>query len=106
MVLCTEQFWYTIFLVFLYKFIAERKHWRKIYIILIFYILYVAPTPPTPTVPVIPDLSQDEHKTLVYVLVKKPESLPSFELPQPKTTDPSKPEVFFVKYKGSTEQWM
>lgn len=60
---------------------------------------FSAPTAPTPTVPVIPEPIQDEHKTLVYVLVKKPEPLPKIELPQIKPTEPSKPEVFFVKYK-------
>lgn len=49
-----------------------------------------------------PDTSetiQNEHKTLVYVLVRKPEREPA-ELLEPTVTKPSKPEVFFVKYKG------
>ncbi|XP_055306924.1 uncharacterized protein LOC129571184 [Sitodiplosis mosellana] len=70
-----------------------KKHYNIIFI--------KAPTPPRPTVPVIP--TQDEHKTLVYILVKKPEPLPRLEIPQAETTEPSKPEVFFVKYKGSND---
>lgn len=62
--------------------------------------LYLAPTAPTPTAPVIPEQSQDEHKTLVYVLVKKPEPQPLIEIPKIKPTEPSKPEVYFIKYKA------
>lgn len=63
------------------------------------FIQSIAPTPPTPTAPIIPEPLQDEHKTLVYVLVKKPDPQPKIELPQVKATEPTKPEVFFVKYK-------
>lgn len=68
-----------------------KKHYKIIFI--------KAPTPPSPTVPVIPEPIPDEHKTLVYVLVKKPEPQPQIEIPQVKPTEPSKPEVFFIKYK-------
>lgn len=61
----------------------------------IFFILYQAPTPP----PAVQEV-QDEHKTLVYVLVKNP-AQPE---PQADITEPSKPEVYFVKYKGNIEQ--
>ncbi|KAI8116835.1 hypothetical protein FF38_10702 [Lucilia cuprina] len=42
---------------------------------------------------------QTEEKTLVYVLVKKPE-LPSLEQVQQSTYKSSKPEVYFIKYKA------
>jgi hypothetical protein len=44
---------------------------------------------------------QNEEKTIVYVLVKKPEQLqldsPPAELQRP----PSKPEVYFIKYRAN-----
>lgn len=36
----------------------------------------------------------------MYVLVKKPEPQPQIEIPKVKPTEPSKPEVFFIKYKA------
>lgn len=64
--------------------------------ILNFSILFFTLAPSTPT-PKIPEPLQDEHRTLVYILVKKqPHEL---VLPKPIPTEPSKPEVFFVKYK-------
>ncbi|KAJ8977688.1 hypothetical protein NQ317_000452 [Molorchus minor] len=63
-----------------------------------------APTPPTPTIPDIPPLQQDEEKTLVYVLVKKPEEQPEIKIPTAAPTEPSKPEVYFIRYKTQTEQ--
>jgi hypothetical protein len=69
-----------------------QKHYKIIFI--------KAPTPPTPTAPVIPALpQQDEQKTLIYVLVKKPEEAPEISLPTIAPTQPSKPEVYFIKYK-------
>lgn len=62
-----------------------KKHYKIIFI--------KAPTAPTPTVPVIPETIPDEHKTLVYVLVKKPEPQPQIEIPKIRPTEPSKPEV-------------
>ncbi|XP_055678007.1 uncharacterized protein LOC129786790 [Lutzomyia longipalpis] len=70
---------------------TPKKHYKVIFI--------KAPTPPTPTAPFIPAQVQDEHKTLVYVLVKKPESQPQVVVPPPAPTEPSKPEVYFIKYK-------
>lgn len=70
---------------------VPKKHYKIIFI--------KAPTPPTPTAPIIPEQVQDEHKTLVYVLVKKPDPQPQIEIPQPLPTQPSKPEVYFIKYK-------
>lgn len=59
----------------------------------------IAPTQPTP---VAPEPIQDEHKTLVYVFVKNP-STESDTNAQETSTEPSKPEVFFVKYKENEE---
>lgn len=69
-----------------------KKHYKIIFI--------KAPTPPTPTAPIIPEQPQDEHKTLVYVLVKKPEPQPLIDIPIQHTTEPSKPEVYFINYKN------
>ncbi|XP_018369484.1 PREDICTED: pupal cuticle protein 20-like isoform X2 [Trachymyrmex cornetzi] len=72
-----------------------QKHYKIIFI--------KAPTPPTPTAPVIPVQQQDEQKTLIYVLVKKPEEAPEINLPTITPTQPSKPEVYFIKYKTQKE---
>lgn len=47
----------------------------------------------------IPLLPQNEEKTLVYVLVKKPEENGEINVQLPEPTPPSKPEVYFIKYK-------
>ncbi|KAI5631867.1 hypothetical protein NE865_15426 [Phthorimaea operculella] len=63
---------------------APQKHYKIIFI--------KAPAPPAPTAPVIPVQPQNEEKTLVYVLVKKPEEQPDIVIPTPAPTQPSKPE--------------
>jgi len=69
-----------------------QKHYKIVFI--------KAPTPPTPTAPQLPPLpQQDEEKTLIYVLVKKPEEAPDIVLPTQAPTQPSKPEVYFIRYK-------
>ncbi|XP_044591888.1 proline-rich extensin-like protein EPR1 [Cotesia glomerata] len=76
---------------------APQKHYKIVFI--------KAPTPPTPTAPVLPPLPpQDEQKTLIYVLVKKPEEAPDVVLPTQAPTQPSKPEVYFIRYKTQKEQ--
>ncbi|XP_065084461.1 uncharacterized protein LOC135706734 [Ochlerotatus camptorhynchus] len=70
-----------------------KKHYKIIFI--------KAPAPPAPIQQQIPPQPQDEHKTLVYVLVKKPEEAAPLELPQAEPTEPSKPEVYFIKYKAN-----
>lgn len=70
---------------------VPKKHYKIIFI--------KAPAPPAPIKQVIPETPQDIHKTLVYVLVKKPEPQPEIEVPEITPTEPSKPEVFFIKYK-------
>jgi hypothetical protein len=72
-----------------------QKHYRIIFI--------KAPTQSTPTMPALPPVQPDsEEKTIVYVLVKKPDELPEIVMPTPVTTQPTKPEVYFIRYK--TEQ--
>ncbi|XP_029037783.1 uncharacterized protein LOC117600258 [Osmia lignaria lignaria] len=73
-----------------------QKHYKIVFI--------KAPTPPTPTAPALPPLPpQDEEKTLIYVLVKKPEEAPELVLPTQAPTQPSKPEVYFIRYKTQKE---
>lgn len=72
-----------------------QKHYKILFI--------KAPTPPTPTAPVIPVQPQNEEKTLVYVLVKKPEEQPDIVIPTAAPTQPAKPEVYFIKYKAKKE---
>jgi hypothetical protein len=72
-----------------------QKHYRIIFI--------KAPTQTTPTMPTLPPIQPGtEEKTIVYVLVKKPEELPEIVLPTVVSTVPTKPEVYFIRYK--TEQ--
>lgn len=73
-----------------------QKHYKLIFI--------KAPEPPTPKAPVIPVQPQDEHKTLVYVLVKKPDPQPEIILPEPEPTVPAKPEVYFIQYKKKDDK--
>ena len=70
---------------------APRKHYKIVFI--------KAPAPATPTAPIIPAFAQDEQKTLIYVLVKKPEDQLDINIPTPAPTQPSKPEVYFIRYK-------
>lgn len=68
-----------------------QKHYKIIFI--------KAPSPPSYQAPIIPAQPQNEEKTLVYVLVKKPDEQQDIVIPTPAPTQPSKPEVYFIKYK-------
>ncbi|CAG9809489.1 unnamed protein product [Chironomus riparius] len=69
-----------------------QKHYRIIFI--------KAPTQASPTIPPLPPIqASSEEKTIVYVLVKKPDDLPEIIMPTPGTTKPTKPEVYFIRYK-------
>lgn len=63
-----------------------------------------APEPPKISAPIIQPQQQDEHKTLVYVLVKKPEPPAQVVIPEPEPTEPSKPEVYFIKYQKKDDE--
>lgn len=52
---------------------------------------------------IIPILPKNEEKTIVYVLSKKPSYHPTIEIPEQPVTEPSKPDVFFIKYKTAAE---
>jgi hypothetical protein len=74
---------------------APRKHYKIIFI--------KAPSAPSITQQAIAAQAQNSEKTLIYVLVKKPEEV-NFESPeQPSPLAPSKPEVYFIKYKTQKE---
>lgn len=72
-----------------------QKHYKIIFI--------KAPSPPSYQAPIIPIQPQNEEKTLVYVLVKKPEEQQELIIPTAAPTQPSKPEVYFIKYKTQKE---
>lgn len=76
--------------------VAPQKHYRIVFI--------KAPTEAPVTYPTIPLQPPDEEKTLVYVLVKKPDPLPELILPKPATTIPTKPEVYFIRYKTQKDE--
>lgn len=68
-----------------------QKHYRIIFI--------KAPTIAAPTAAQMPAIQAvSEEKTIVYVLVKKPDNSQA-PAPTPITTPPSKPEVYFIRYK-------
>lgn len=71
-----------------------QKHYRIIFI--------KAPAPPAVT-QTFPESPIREEKTIVYVLVKKPDEIPEISLPTPVSTVPSKPEVYFIRYKTQEE---
>ncbi|XP_035778354.1 titin-like [Anopheles albimanus] len=73
-----------------------QKHYKIIFI--------KAPSPPQQKAPIIPVQPQNEEKTLVYVLHKKPEEPEDIVIPTPPPTKPSKPEVYFIKYKTQKEK--
>lgn len=75
--------------------VAPQKHYRIVFI--------KAPTEAPVTYPTIPLQPPDEEKTLVYVLVKKPDPPPELVLPKPISTVPTKPEVYFIRYKSQKE---
>lgn len=62
-----------------------------------------APAPAANPAPQIPPIPQNEEKTLVYVLVKKPEEQGDIQISTPAPTEPSRPEVYFIKYKTQKE---
>ncbi|CAL8126850.1 unnamed protein product [Orchesella dallaii] len=47
---------------------------------------------------------QDEQKNIVYVLVRKFDPTTDLKIRAPRPTSPSKPEVFFIRYKDQQQQ--
>lgn len=69
-----------------------QKHYRIIFI--------KAPTMSAPTAVQMPAIQAvTEEKTIVYVLVKKPDDPQIVTAPSTPTTPPSKPEVYFIRYR-------
>ncbi|XP_020811813.1 fibrous sheath CABYR-binding protein [Drosophila serrata] len=74
----------------------KQKHYKIVFI--------KAPSAPAIRPPVVPPPPQNEEKTLIYVLHKKPEQEQDIVIPTPPPTKPSKPEVYFIKYKTKKEE--
>lgn len=64
---------------------VAQKHYKIIFI--------KAPSPPTPSPAQIALAQQNQEKTIVYVLVKKPDEIGDVAIPTVPPTQPSKPEV-------------
>jgi hypothetical protein len=76
--------------------LIPEKHYKILFI--------KAPTPTPYVAPEIPEVPPPpETKTLVYVLLKKPDPTPAIVLTTPAPTKPSKPEVYFIRYKSPNE---
>ncbi|XP_036323760.1 extensin [Rhagoletis pomonella] len=75
---------------------AKQKHYKIVFI--------KAPAPPAIRPPVVPPPPQNEEKTLIYVLHKKPEANTDIVIPTAAPTKPSKPEVYFIKYKTKKDE--
>lgn len=74
---------------------APQKHYKIIFI--------KTPTPQNQLPAQVTLGDQNEEKTIVYVLVKKPDEQAEVEVKQAPTKEPSKPEVYFIKYKTQRE---
>lgn len=73
--------------------VIPQKHYKIIFI-----------KAPSPSIsPILPAVQSHEEKTLIYVLHKKPE-IGDIIVPTPAPTQPSKPEVYFIKYKTKKEE--
>ncbi|XP_030371118.1 early nodulin-75 [Scaptodrosophila lebanonensis] len=74
----------------------KQKHYKIVFI--------KAPSAPAVRPPIVAPPPQNEEKTLIYVLHKKPELDQDIIIPTPAPTKPSKPEVYFIKYKTKKEE--
>ncbi|KAL5289259.1 hypothetical protein ACFFRR_009427 [Megaselia abdita] len=75
---------------------SSQKHYKIIFI--------KAPSPPSYQQQQIALQNQNEEKTIVYVLVKRPDDIGDVSIATPSPTPPSKPEVYFIKYKAQQGQ--
>ncbi|EDW14505.1 proline-rich extensin-like protein EPR1 [Drosophila mojavensis] len=74
----------------------KQKHYKIVFI--------KAPSAPALRPPIVPPPPQNEEKTLIYVLHKKPDQEQDIVIPSPPPTKPSKPEVYFIKYKTKKDE--
>lgn len=75
---------------------VARKRYKIIFI--------KAPSYPSNSQQFVPQQAQNEEKTLVYVLVKKPDdAVVPFGADSVSTVPVSKPEVYFIKYKAQKD---
>lgn len=74
---------------------VAQKHYKIIFI--------KAPSPPSISPAQIALAQQNQEKTIVYVLVKKPDEIGDVQIPAIAPTQPSKPEVYFIKYKTTNQ---
>nr|NP_001298931.1 uncharacterized LOC106126390 precursor [Papilio xuthus]BAM17691.1 cuticular protein PxutCPT1 [Papilio xuthus] len=72
-----------------------QKHYKVIFI--------KAPAAPAQAPQIIPVQPQNEEKTIVYVLVKKPEEAQDIVIPKIEQKPPTKPEVYFIKYNNKQD---
>ncbi|CAH0703584.1 unnamed protein product [Spodoptera exigua] len=72
-----------------------QKHYKIIFV--------KAPSESSAPQVIAPVQPQNEEKTIVYVLVKKPDEQPEVVLPKIEQKPPSKPEVYFIKYKNKED---
>ncbi|XP_021946928.1 extensin [Folsomia candida] len=72
-----------------------EKHYKILFI--------KAPTPPPQEQQEIDLPPFPEQKTLVYVLLKKPPPVPEVKINPAPPTKPSKPEVYFIRYKNQEQ---
>lgn len=75
---------------------VAQKHYKIIFI--------KAPSYSAPSQAQISLAAQNQEKTIVYVLVRKPDDFSAdLTIPTAAPTPPSKPEVYFIKYKTQKE---
>ncbi|KAM3968436.1 uncharacterized protein ACR2FA_003313 [Aphomia sociella] len=72
-----------------------QKHYKIIFI--------KTPSQQASAPQIIPVQQQNEEKTIVYVLVKKPEDIQDVVVPKAEQKPPAKPEVFFIKYNNKED---
>lgn len=75
--------------------VATTKHYKIIFI--------KPPLQPLYTSPIIQAQAQNREKTLIYVLIKKPHEQQDVTIKTAEALPPSKPEVYFIRYKANTE---
>lgn len=74
---------------------VNKKHYKILFI--------KAPTPNFQQQLQLMKKSQGEEKTLVYVLVKKPDIQTALDIEETEVKPQNKPEVYFIKYKTRKE---